>query len=375
MRPRVFVSSVMDGFGEHRQAAKRGILSAGGEPVLIEDFPSLSVSSRNACLDGVASCDIYVAILGNRGGWKTPSGKLVVEEEYEEAIRHRIGILAFIQRCDHDTDGERLVSRVSDYVDGLFRRTYAAPTDLETAVELSLTPLIHQLRKPEVKPSVITERLNNTHRYSNETGLRFVLAPERVDEMVDPIALGSKEFGHRLLEIGHALGVDLFSYDYPKTTEIGVNEIVLVQSGDKYRREGSDEVRLELTTRGMLVIDLNVTGRPSVETNENFIGSLVLIEEDIVVGLKRCFDFAGAFYRGKDPFKRYDRMLYNAALNGIGMRTLMAKPPQGRSYPMGNHGERVVSAFDDPRLITRADLENPGKEIEAVLTLFRRRLR
>ena len=121
MRPRIFVSSVMDDFGEHRQAVKRGILSAGGEPVLVEDFPSLSVSPRNACLDGVASCDIYIAILGNRGGWTTQSGKLVVEEEYEEAIRHRITILAFIQLCDRDTDGERLVSKVSNYVDGLFR--------------------------------------------------------------------------------------------------------------------------------------------------------------------------------------------------------------------------------------------------------------
>ena len=256
-----------------------------------------------------------------------------------------------------------------------FRRTYNDPAELESAVELSLAPLIRQLQKPEVKPTVITERLYNPHRYSSETGLRFILAPERVDEMVDPVALGSKEFGHRLLEIGHALGVDLFSYDYPKTTEIGVNEIILVQSGDKYRRQGSDEVRLELTTRGMLIVDLNVTGCPSVEGHENYMGSLVLTEEGIVVGLKRCFGFAGAYYRERDPFKRYDRMLYNAALSGIGMRTLTAKPPQGRSYPMGSHGETIVSAFDDPRLITRADLDNPGREIETVMTLFRRRLR
>ncbi|MCL5883905.1 MAG: DUF4062 domain-containing protein [Deltaproteobacteria bacterium] len=365
----------MDGFGDHRQAAKRGIHSAGGEPVLVEELPSLSVSSRNACLDGVASCDIYIAILGDRGGWTAPSGKLVVEEEYEEAIRHRICILAFIQRCDRDADGERLVSRVSDYIDGLFRHTYTNPSELESAVELSLTPLIRQLQKPEVIPAVITERLNNPHRFSNETGLRFVLAPERVDEMVDPVALGTKEFGHRLLEIGHTLGVDLFSYDYPKTTEIGVNEIVLIQSGEKYRRQGSDEVRLELTTRGMLVVDLNVTGRPSVEGHENYLGSLVLIEEDIIIGLKRSFAFACAYYRERDPFKRYDRMVYNVALSGIGMRTLMARPPQGSNYPMGSHGETIVTAFDDPRLITRADLENPRREIEAALTLFRRRLR
>ena len=81
MRPRVFVSSVMEGFEEFRLAAKNGIIAAGSEPLLIEDFPALPISPRNACIDGVASCDIHIAIVGNRGGWVAPSGKLVVEEE------------------------------------------------------------------------------------------------------------------------------------------------------------------------------------------------------------------------------------------------------------------------------------------------------
>jgi Domain of unknown function (DUF4062) len=67
MRSRVFLSSVMDGFEEYRQAAREGIVAAGGEPVLAEDFPSLPISSRTACLDGVASSDIYIAIIGGRG--------------------------------------------------------------------------------------------------------------------------------------------------------------------------------------------------------------------------------------------------------------------------------------------------------------------
>jgi hypothetical protein len=87
LKPRVFVSSVMDGFEEYREAARSAIEAAGGEPVLVEDLPSLPVSSRNACLDGVASCDMYLVAIGDRGGWTAPSGKLVVEEEFEEAQR------------------------------------------------------------------------------------------------------------------------------------------------------------------------------------------------------------------------------------------------------------------------------------------------
>lgn len=79
--PRVFVSSVIDGFQPYREAARKGIKAAGGEPVLVnEDFPSLPKSFRNACLDAVVSSDIYLAIIGERAGWRAPSGKLVVVE-------------------------------------------------------------------------------------------------------------------------------------------------------------------------------------------------------------------------------------------------------------------------------------------------------
>jgi hypothetical protein len=48
VRPRVFVSSVMEDFGEMRVAARLGIKDAGGEPVLAEDLPSLDETPRNA---------------------------------------------------------------------------------------------------------------------------------------------------------------------------------------------------------------------------------------------------------------------------------------------------------------------------------------
>ncbi|WP_425153832.1 DUF4062 domain-containing protein [Candidatus Palauibacter sp.] len=37
-RPRVFVSSVMEGYGDYREAARLGIQQVGYDPVLAEDF-------------------------------------------------------------------------------------------------------------------------------------------------------------------------------------------------------------------------------------------------------------------------------------------------------------------------------------------------
>lgn len=61
-RTRVFVSSVIEGFAEYRQAARSGIEQAGGEAVLVnEDFPSQTSSSRNTCLDAIDSCDVFLS--------------------------------------------------------------------------------------------------------------------------------------------------------------------------------------------------------------------------------------------------------------------------------------------------------------------------
>jgi hypothetical protein len=163
MHPRVFVSSVMDGFEAYRQAARKGIVAAGGDPVLVEDFPSLPQSPRTACLDGVASSDIYIGVVGGRGGWIAPSGKLVVEEEYEEARRRRLRTLAFIQNVARDENAIRLVRVFSDYIDGMFRQTFGTAEELHVAVEKALTPLIQHHNNLEVDLSVIEEKLRQPY--------------------------------------------------------------------------------------------------------------------------------------------------------------------------------------------------------------------
>ena len=141
MKLRVFVSSVIEGYERYREATKKGIISAGAEPVLVEDFPSLAASSRNACLDGVVSCDVIVILIGSRGGWVAPSAKLVVEEEYEEAKRLSMPILAFLQNTDRDESATRLASLISDYIEGVFKKRFSNTNELEQQVESSLIPI------------------------------------------------------------------------------------------------------------------------------------------------------------------------------------------------------------------------------------------
>lgn len=87
MKPIVFISSVSEGYQHIRQVAREAIERAGGRPIGIEDFSAKDKSSRNACLDGVRDCDVYLGIFGARYGFITPSGRSATEEEFDEAVQ------------------------------------------------------------------------------------------------------------------------------------------------------------------------------------------------------------------------------------------------------------------------------------------------
>ncbi|MBW2045504.1 MAG: DUF4062 domain-containing protein [Deltaproteobacteria bacterium] len=375
MKPRVFVSSVIEDFKEYREAARKGILLAGGEPILIEDYPSLTVSPRDACLDGVVSSDILLSIIGERAGSLAPSGKLVVEEEYEEARQRNLCILVFVKTIKRDQQAENFVNRLSEYVNGVFRTTFITPDELQKAVEKALAPIIQHNKNPGVNMNMINEKLRNPYKIHDEASMRFLLTPERIDEFIDPVSLESPALKHQLFEIGHSPQVELFSYERPKKIELETNSIVILQSEEGRHRDIVEEVRLEVTTEGFIIIDINVTGFMPKTQGHDLMSFMVIIEGDISTRLKKCFAFAGNFLQDKDPFKRYDRMLYNVVLSGVGHRTLMKNAPKGSSCPMGTHDNEIIIAFDSPRLITRENLLCPEKEIEAVIALLRRRLK
>jgi len=373
VQPRVFVSSVMEGFTDNREAARAAIIAAGGEPVLIEDQAGLPHSPRNACLDAVASCDISLIIVGERGGYVAPSGKLVVEEEFEEAKRRKLPILILILSGHKDEMATAFIKKVSDYVEGFYRKTVTGPDDLKKIAIESLQPVIKSWGRLKVDLSMIEEHLIiRGNRDRNEPNLRFVLCPERIDELVDPVTLGTDEFKEEVLEIGHSAKVKLFSYEESKSTDVEVDKIIVSQ-GEERRRGQAGIVRVEITTHGLMIIDVGLS-RPANNTHE-YLNSMVVLESDVTSALKRCFAFAAAFFQHKDAYRRYERMHYNVLLDGMGYRAFMKEMPKGNSISMPMGGNEPVKVFDISRPLVRANLLAPEKEIETVLVLCIRRLK
>jgi hypothetical protein len=375
VRPRVFVSSVVKDFEEYREAARQGIEDAGGEPVLVnEDFPAMPDSSRNACLDGVDSSDIYIVIVGERGGWKTPSGKLVVEEEYEQARKRKKTILAFIQNAKRDEDAERLVNNLSDYIDGLFRLMFNSAAELRNQVSGALSPIVVRFNNRPVEVAMLQEKLRERYAIPNETRLRFVLSPERDEEVIDVITLDSPSLKQDLFEMGHANNVSLFSYEHSKSSEVQVDSLVIHQRDSSGRRNENKVVRLEISSGGSITIDMNVTGRINRGSLHGMGEAYVIVESDVIECLQSSFAFANAFYNKFDPYKRHQRFFYNSALSEIDYKKLVAEYKEKSSITFSHQEKEVMPAFDKSRTIGREDLTMPDTEINGTMIMFRRRL-
>ena len=375
-RPRVFVSSVIEGFADYRQAARYGIEQAGGEGVLVnEDFPSQASSSRNTCLDAIDSCDVFLLVLGARGGWKTPSGRLVVEEEFEHARACKVPVLVFLEDVPRDADGEGLARILSDYVDGNFRVKFSGAAELRDQVERALRTIVNTRNNRPMDNDPIAAHVLKPYRFSDQTSLRFAIAPERVEEVFDPLDLASPDFAERMMEIGHRSDVRLFGYLYAKETpRLEQTSLVIEQPLGNNWSEGRQGVRLAIAENGVVLIDTNATGRTKRSNSMDLADIMTASIQSVETLLAASFRFTQALYDDKDPYKRHQRFYWNGVLSGMGNRTLVRNPvSQQHSYGMNMRSkDEAIPAFPSSRLIARADLAQPGKEIERAILYWER---
>lgn len=142
---KIFVSSVMNGFSEFREAAFAAIRSLDHDVVRAEDFPASTTSSRVACLQGVREADLVVLIMGERYGWSdTHSSLSPTHEEFREAVVDG-KVIPFVQTgVTCEPAQKAFVEEVENYDTGMHRgRNFARPDDLRTEVTRALAR--HQL--------------------------------------------------------------------------------------------------------------------------------------------------------------------------------------------------------------------------------------
>lgn len=383
-KPRVFVSSIMQGFESFREAARAGIAASGCEPLMAEDWSSQGDSSRTACLNHVASSDALILIVGERGGWTAPSGKLVVEEEWEEARRRKLPVRVFVQEgVERDAAAARLATAASDYVTGLFRRTFTDPASLAAEVERALddieplptdamTPSADDLRTLALAIGGASQR-NDT----GEKTLRFVLAPERAGEVIDPRTLDKPDFHHAVMTAAQSPAHRIVQYGQPVVPRVRGTALVLEASAPRSNWREARTPRIEVYEHGLILVDTPL--ETPDHSGMGLIPSHVLDEGRVSDALVASFRFAGAVYDIVDEFRRYERLRVDVALSGVQGAVLERNPQPRSTYTipdawMTGRGTAPLTPLQAPRVVSRRDLEDPTDEVSRLATYLRRAL-
>ena len=382
-RPRIFVSSVMTGYQEYREAARAGIRRAGCDPVLAEDFPAQDISARSACLDGVQSADALVLLLGQRFGWVAPSGRSATEEEYQEARRPYMPVLVFAQNEGaKEPDQLRFIAEVEDYIQGHFRRSFQTPTELKRLVKEAVmsADLGGVSRTGDVADGRISEALNRRPpdtQYS--VWMKTVWTTLRDEEVVDPLELGDHVFKQRVLRLGHECEPSLLSYERSKQSEATASRLRIVQGASRAAISHEDATILTIHGDGTLTAQQIVTEHgSSQDPNLGFVMMYRLDPNVVRDRLKRAWSFVAGWWNEQDRFLRHDSLLYNVGFYDIGHRSFQDpgdhEPGSGLTIPPEcPHNPLIV--LDPSRRMSRSDLNRPGTEISRVIRMIELRFR
>lgn len=131
--PRVFISSTCYDLKHIRESLKYFVKGIGYEPVLSDDgdvFYNPQSHTHNSCLDEVATCQLFVLIIGGRyGGIHQDSTESITNEEYRTAVLNNVPIFTLVDQSvssDHhlyqmngknsDIDRDKVTYPASDNV-------------------------------------------------------------------------------------------------------------------------------------------------------------------------------------------------------------------------------------------------------------------
>jgi hypothetical protein len=332
---------------------------------MAEDFPSSTASPRNACLDGVASCDVYLVIVGTRGGWKTPSGKLAVEEEYDHARHLNKIICAYVQESERDADANMLTEKIGDYVAGQYRTSFSTPSNLEQLIIGGLSQVLELLKLPVMDVNEVGRRAEQCHKVQYETTCRLVLAPERAEEVIDRIEIGEKKFEEQVLAISHEGG--FLSYRSAKEVAVRGDTLVIEQTVSRH----DVDRRIEIEPSGTMTFDAVVSTRGEDPVGSAMGYMFVLVRDDVARPLTAAFRAVGRLYANIDSYLRHQRFYYAVAFCGVGHRDLADAIPQRSSFSMARDIQGPL-LIEKSRLINRQVLDAPENEVLRIVKLLGR---
>lgn len=363
---RVFISSLIRGLEDERDAAATGIETLRHVPRRAEDFGASPDSPQIVCLAGVRECELTTLILGATYGAIQPSGLSATEEEYREAKELHRPVLAFVQAgIDPEPRQAAFMADVRQWVGGQFSGTFESPTMLTQQV----TRALHEFELAQASGPVDVDEMRGRavaalptpgpfHMPTPRIAMavaggprRSILRPEEIEDealarrlqqeaMFGPAAVLDPGGATQVRHSGHSLSID--------------------------QADGA----LRVDEEGTIVIE-----QPAWDPHARAFMP-ALIHEEVMERLERALQLAGSVLEQLDPLHRLSDIVPAATIIGTSYGAWRTRAEQERSpqqMEVNVHGrERPVVTLATPRL-HRAALSSQGPQLARDFTVLLRR--
>jgi hypothetical protein len=365
---KVFVSSVISGFEEYREAAAKACRTLKCQVLRAEDYGARAASPQQVCLAGVRHADVVVLILGARYGEPGASGRSPTHEEYLEAREHA-ELLVFVQEgVAREPRQADFVREVQEWASGRYTADFRNSTELNEAVIESLHRVeVDRATGASDESELVgrAEHLIPESRTSRDVSICLVVAGGPRQQILRPVELEREQLHKELRK--EALFGDLAVLDPSQGSEVRIT---------------GDQLEIAQETDSLMVDQLGtirVIQVPDREDDHSSWSGHVLIEEDVQAAVERGILFASWVLDRIDPRGRLSRVAPVLSMLGAGYhawktRAQQRKDPNRSSISM--RGESVLTVRLSPPSRPRPALKTQAADLaEDFTTLLRREVK
>ena len=339
-----------------RSEARDAVESLGMRPVMFETSPAADENSRRVLLDRIADCDAVVLLLGAQYGEGAARGMSPTEEEFDQATRAGIPVIALVQEgVDREPAQQRFVDRVrGSWESGRFAPGFTGAGDVALAVVRALNhwrsaaPSEAQAEAAQARLGALAQGVGR--QASGGSKLRVVSVPIANARLLDDVALSSP---NQLIEDLSALARSshLISNAVGITGEVSANDDVRLQSTVQ---RGWEQLTLTVGADGAVLAEGPVGGQGQ------FFGTSIVLHDRVPEVIQRSLHFAQAVWQTIDRRDEVAQVFVAIAVPEAGQKIYALVEP-GNQLSMGGYGRlpQVLVAPEPPLLVRRQDLLAP----------------
>jgi hypothetical protein len=353
----VFISSLARGeLASFRQAARDAIDSLGMRPVMFETEPASTQDSRRALLDRIPRCDALLLILGAEYGEPAGRGVSPTEEEFQEAVRNGIPVLAIVQEgVERERAQQEFINRVrGTWEEGRFAPGFSERSDVMKAAVKALNEWrqrapSEQLRSEAAEVAVQLAAGDDRPGTMASSGslLRVVLVPLISGPLLDAVALEDPALADDLAGAARACG--LVTNAMAVQTEIDREGTLHLRAKQE---RGWENPHLCVTRNGAILAE------GAVGASQGSFASSQVVADRVVDVVGRSAVFAESVWSRIDGRDEVRQVLALVAVPGAQGKVYVPRELTGNTLQMGHTFSmpNLLVAPERPLLVRREDL-------------------